>query len=91
MKYISCSLAEARSKLPKAMHKSDISSTEDEYYSRLTKKRNTSLSPNMGNLKKTKSSIKIKSNTSINNSCPPRYIPEGIVVGNNFCYLLIYF
>lgn len=82
-------MAEARSKLPKAMQKSDISSTEDEYYSRLTKKRHISLSPNIGNFKK--SSIKIKSNTSINNSCPPRYKPEGIVVGIDFCYLIIYF
>ncbi|XP_022162449.1 uncharacterized protein LOC111028210 [Myzus persicae] len=70
------SLAEARSKLPKAMHKSDISSTEDdEYYRRLTKKRHYSESPNKENLKKTKSS-NLKSNVLINNSCPPRYIPE---------------
>jgi len=72
-------LAEARSKLPKAMHKSDISSTEDdEYYRRLTKERHYSVSPNTENLKKTKSS-NLKSNVLINNSCPPRYIPEGIV------------
>jgi len=90
LKYISGSLAEARSKLPKAMHKSDISSTEDEYYNRLMKKRH-SLSPDKGNLKKTKSS-NLKSNISINkSSCPPRFIPEGIVVGVGFCYLIIYF
>jgi len=75
-------LAEARSKLPKAMQKSDISSTEDEYYNGLTKKRH-SLSPNMHNLKKTKSS-NLKSNASLNNSCPPRYTPKGIV-GIKFC------
>lgn len=75
---ISGSLAEATSKLPKAMQKSDISSTEDEYYSRLTKERH-SLSPNVNNLKKTKIS-NLKSNISLNNSCPPRYTPKGIDV-----------
>lgn len=46
-------MAEARSKLPKAMQKSDISSTKNEYYSGLIKKRH-SLSPNMHNKKKNK-------------------------------------
>lgn len=74
-------IRKSKKKLPIAVHKSDISSAEDNSYNDVNRnklKRLGSLSPNMNNVKKVKFN-NLKSNSSIN-SCPPSHMSKGIKI-----------
>jgi len=61
-------LNDARSKLPTALYKSDLSSADDIVVNHRKKYKHNSLSPDLINNKKQNGTVRFEPN-----SCPPRY------------------